>query len=73
MRNSAIGSVLDKFGISTQILNKTEATFDINVEVAITNIFFCWVFGFGGKVKIKSPENVKEKFKNMLEAVTSSL
>lgn len=71
--NSAIGSVLDKFGISTQILNKTEATFDINVEVAITNIFFCWVFGFGGKVKIKSPENVKEKFKNMLEAVTSSL
>lgn len=71
--NSVIGSVLDKFGINTQILNKTEATFDINVEVAITNIFFCWVFGFGGKVKIKSPENVKEKFKNMLEAVTSSL
>lgn len=71
--NSVIGSVLDKFGINTQILNKTETTFDINVEVAITNIFFCWVFGFGGKVKIKSPENVKEKFKNMLEAVTSSL
>ena len=71
--NSVIGSILDKFGINTQILNKTETTFDINVEVAITNIFFCWVFGFGGKVKIKSPENVKEKFKNMLEAVTSSL
>ena len=71
--NSVIGSVLDKFGINTQILNKTETTFDINVEVAITNIFFCWVFGFGGKVKIKLPENVKEKFKNMLEAVTSSL
>lgn len=67
--NSVIGSIIDKFGIETPIFNKTATTFDIVVNVAISNIFFCWVFGFGGKVKIKSPEDVKGKFKTMLQNV----
>ena len=31
-------------------------------------MFFGWLFGFEGKVKIKSPEDVKEKFRKMIDA-----
>ncbi len=65
--NSVIGSIIDKFGVDIPVLNRTETTFDIVVDVAISNIFFCWVFGFGGKVKIKSPQNVKDEFNKMLK------
>lgn len=36
------------------------------VEVAVSNVFFSWVFGFGGKVRIKGPAEVKEQYKEMV-------
>lgn len=39
----------------------------------VTNIFFCWVFGFGGKVKIISPDDVKTDFKNMVLKIAEEL
>ena len=41
-------------------------SFRLEVNVAVNHVFFGWVFGFGGLVKIKSPENVKEKYKQMV-------
>lgn len=38
------------------------------VNVAVSHVFYSWVFGFGGKVKIKGPETVKEKYSSMLKA-----
>ena len=32
-----------------------------------------WVFGFGGKVKIKSPDNVKENYAEMLRSAVEGL
>ena len=31
-------------------------------------VFYNWVFGFGGKVKIKAPEDVKEEYKKRILA-----
>jgi hypothetical protein len=36
-------------------------------------VFYSWVFGFGGKVKIKGPEAVKEKYKEMIITAFDSL
>ena len=55
-----------------QILhNRTDSEHDdenfmVNVEVAVNNVFFSWIFGFGGKVKIAGPEDVKNQYRDML-------
>lgn len=46
------------------------------VNVAVNHVFLSWVFGFGGKVKIKSPETVREKYsamvRNAFEEITNA-
>ena len=42
-------------------------SFKLEVNVAANHVFFSWVFGFGGKVKIKVPENAKAQYKRMIE------
>ncbi len=34
--------------------------------VAVGTVFFKWIFGFGGKVWIKAPEDVKEQYKEQV-------
>lgn len=55
--NSLIGVVLDRFGSGVTILNH-EDCFEFCVKVMISPTFFSWVLGFGGKMKILSPESV---------------
>ena len=43
-------------------------TFRAMVDVSVNHVFFGWVFGFAGKVKIKSPKEVKDQYYIMLEA-----
>ena len=48
-------------------------SFKLEVNVAVNHVFLSWVFGFGGKVKIKGPENVLEEYKDMVQQVFASL
>lgn len=64
--NAVMDSLIDRFGEEV----KTEAFdaehFRAEVEIAVNNVFFSWVFGFEGKVRILSPEAVKENYKQMI-------
>ena len=42
-------------------------------SVSATHIFFSWIFGFGGKVRIKGPEKIKTDYKEMVSRALSSL
>lgn len=64
--NDVVDAIIDKFGERVKINNKDDCSFEITETVCISNVFFAWVFGFCGKVKIKSPENVKNKYRIML-------
>lgn len=55
--NSLAGVVLDRFGTDVTILNHG-ASFEFCAKVMISPTFFAWVLGFGGKMKILSPERV---------------
>lgn len=55
--NSLIGVVLDRFGVGVTILNH-EDCFEFCVKVMVSPTFLSWVLGFGGKMKILSPESV---------------
>ena len=43
--------------------------FRVIVDVAVSNVFYSWVFGFSGKVKIEGPEDVKDEFMQMIKSV----
>ena len=71
--NSVMDSVIDRFGEAVQTYANDMETFRAVVDVAVNHVFFGWIFGFGGKVKIKSPEVVKEKYYSMFKVAHESV
>lgn len=70
--NEVMDSIIDKFGADVTTYANDMTSFRAVVNVAVNHVFYSWVFGFGGKVKIKGPDNVKEKYVEMLQAAVSA-
>ncbi len=69
-RNEIVGVILDRFGKDITIRpSAMDGWSDTNVEVSVSEQFFGWIFGLGGKVKIAGPEEVVSKFKDELRNV----
>jgi len=64
--NSLVNVVIDRFGKDVNLEKANEEYFNVRVNVAVSSTFLAWVFQFGNKVKILSPEGVVEKYKEML-------
>ena len=64
--NDVMDSIIDRFGEDVTTYANDMTSFRAIVNVATTHIFYSWVFGFGGKVTIKSPKKVKEQYADML-------
>lgn len=65
--NRVMDSIIDRFGEEIIVENIDDEHFVIHVKIAVNHVFFSWVFGFGGKVKIIGPESVKEEYRQMLQ------
>lgn len=65
--DSLINAVIDRFGEGVFIQKGEEGKFLVSANVDISPTFFAWVFTFGGKMKIVSPEKVKDEFNNTLK------
>ena len=65
--NDIVGVILDRFGTDVTIRPAGEGKSTVNVDVYVSDQFFGWVFGIGGKVRIVGPESVKEKYVSMRE------
>lgn len=64
--NKVINAIIDKFGKDIEFLpSKDENSFNINVQVAVSPVFFSWVFMFGGDVKIIAPQRIVKELENM--------
>lgn len=68
--NDVMDSIIDKFGVDVVTYANDMKSFRAVVNVAVSHIFFSWVFGFGGKVKIKGPTEIKNKYIEMLDQAT---
>lgn len=66
--NSVMDAIIDRFGEDVQTYANDMQTFRAMVDVSVNHVFFGWVFGFAGKVRIKSPKEVKDQYYIMLEA-----
>ena len=65
--NDVVDSIIDRFGEGVEITEAATEKFQITVNVATSHIFYSWVFGFGGKVKILRPDVVREEYIAMLD------
>lgn len=71
--NSLMKTMIDRFGedVSTKPYSLTE--FKAIIEVSASPTFFGWVFGFGGKISILSPNDIKETYKEQVKQVLDRL
>lgn len=65
--NALIGSVVDQFGTDIKIHRVDENISSIKAQVMVSPVFFSWIFGFGGRIKILYPMTVKEQYTKMIE------
>ena len=67
---SVAGAMLDKFGRDVPFLaDEEEGFFRVHIGVSVSPLFYSWVFGFGGKVKILSPQSVVDGYLDMAKGV----
>ncbi len=64
--NDLMDTILDKFGKDVTTYAYDMENFRVEVDVVVSNVFFSWVFGFEGQVKINGPINVKESYRQMV-------
>ena len=57
---SMAGVVIDRFGTDIVIANHGER-FEFTAKVMLSPTFYSWVLGFGSKVRVVSPEFVRDR------------
>ena len=70
--NSLVSVVIDRFGKDVSLEKVDENYFSVRVNVAISSTFLAWVFQFGNKVKILSPDSVVKRYKENLQEIIKS-
>ena len=64
--DDTMDSMIDRFGEKVKTERADESHFRLTAETADSHVFYAWVFGFGGKVKIEAPEDMQTEYKKML-------
>ena len=71
--NDLMDAIIDKFGKDVDVSVYDDDSFKATVTTSVGNVFYSWIFGFGGRVYINSPEDVKSDFSKMVAAAAASL
>lgn len=68
--NDVVNAVIDMFGTGNEFIPDLDGeSFNVTVELAVSPVFLSWVFMFGGKVKIVSPQHICDKLVDMAQNV----
>lgn len=59
-------AVIDKFGKDVAVLDNDMKSFRVLVNTSVGSVFYSWVFGFGGRLSINGPEEVKAEYAKMI-------
>lgn len=62
-----VNSAVDKFGPRAMMVPQGDGTFTLTETVAVSPVFFSWVFSFGGRVKILEPESVRAQYRALCQ------
>lgn len=58
-------SAVDKFGSDVMMIPQGDGRFTLSASIAVSPVFFSWVFSFNGRVKILGPEEVVKEYRTM--------
>ena len=64
--NSLVNAVFDRFGRSVNLIKSGSDSFCVFVDVKAEAPFFGWLFQFGSGAEILEPEDVRQKYAEML-------
>lgn len=67
--NSLMKHLIDHFGLDVKTEITDESHFRAKVRVCASPTFYRWVFGWGGKMRIEKPDDVKKEYRQMIETV----
>lgn len=65
---SLAGVILDRFGTDTRLIPSGN-TFTAAVRVLVSPQFLSWVIGFGNKMSIESPAEVRDSLKELIKEI----
>lgn len=71
--NGFMDAVIDKFGKDVVVSEYDENSFRVIAITSVGNVFYSWIFGFGGRVTISSLEDVREEYAEMVAAAIAAL
>lgn len=71
--NDMMDAVVDKFGKKVKTAIADDGHFCVTAEVSVGSTFFAWVFNYAGKIRIRSPEDVRSKYREHLGKAVKSL
>lgn len=70
--NSLMKYIIERFGEDVQTTAYDMTSFRAIVDVELSPTFYSWVFTFGGKVQILTPEHAKTQYVDMLNEALES-
>ena len=73
VENHLMDAIIDKFGTEVTTYACDQHSFRVVADVAVGTVFYNWIFGFHGQVKIKAPENVKDEYKKLVLKAAENL
>jgi len=73
INNKLIGGVIDHFGKDVILIPDGENHFVIHVSVALSPIFYGWLFQFGDLCKVLEPQSLKDDLKAQAQAFIDAL
>ena len=69
-RNEIVGVLLDRFGREIQIQKSDREGWSVtNVDVALSDQFYGWIFSLGTKIRIIEPEEVSSRFADEMRLI----
>ena len=69
--NELIGVIVDRFGPDVFITAESDTSFCVCVRVTVSPQFYAWLFGLGTKVRVISPEQVKNGYKTKIQELNA--
>ncbi|MBQ5412162.1 MAG: WYL domain-containing protein, partial [Oscillospiraceae bacterium] len=69
-RNRLAGQVIDRFGKDISMFPDIDGFFNIDVKVAVSPVFFSWIFSFGTDAEIVGPESVRKEAADYLKELS---
>ena len=73
VHNSMVGAVIDRFGKDVTMVADGETHFTVRVRVALSPVFFGWLFQFGALCQVLSPQSLIDELRGHTEQFLTRL